>query len=287
MKDSMIVTTALVMITTKDKKREVKKKFRSVEKDKRPTLKELQAKKYPFSDSNVPGMLEDLLEKKVIQLPECKGPEKIGRVNDPKYCQYHRIISHPTEKRFVLKELRVDLASQNKILINLDEVAESNSTTIVNPLASITLRDFFPTGYFKDDIVEAVYMVSTSEEIAEDEEQNYTKKPSSTKPPLKGFVKSTQGSIQHGFLPEKRIDGFDPKAYKLLPNSGYDFNNPAPLGELSLKSLVKKFMASVKAQEELRRQGNKVSFPKTGLGFTPLLKVHSRLTTYHRTYWAT
>ncbi|KAH7848143.1 hypothetical protein Vadar_034268 [Vaccinium darrowii] len=129
-KDSMMITTAPVKITAKDKKREVKKEFRPVEKGNRPTLKELQAKKYPFPDSDVPGMLEDLLERKVIQLPECKRPEEIGRVNDPKYCQYHRIVSHPTEKCFVLKELLMDLASQNKILLDLDEVAESNHTTI-------------------------------------------------------------------------------------------------------------------------------------------------------------
>ncbi|KAH7845011.1 hypothetical protein Vadar_034180 [Vaccinium darrowii] len=300
-KDSMMVTTAPVKITAKDKKGEVKKEFRPVEKDKRLTLKELQAKKYPFPDSDVPGMLEDLLEKKVIQLPECKRPEEIGRVNDPKYCQDHRIVSHPTEKCFVLKELLVDLASQNKIILDLDEAAESNHTTIVvgsqgspnsdqkakeakltptagavaktiqfgslepvivqvqsqdvsafscadkspsteaddgwilvtrkksrrnkpkvkpahprrghgkknhhhyakrkggrkmkskkdvlevrelverNPLEPITLRDFFPTGYFKDDEVEAVYMVSTSEEIAEDKEQNYAEKEATNK----------------------------------------------------------------------------------------------------------
>ena len=28
-------------------------------------------------------MLEDLLHKKVIELPECKHPEEMGRVNDP------------------------------------------------------------------------------------------------------------------------------------------------------------------------------------------------------------
>ncbi|KAH7842980.1 hypothetical protein Vadar_011250 [Vaccinium darrowii] len=93
--------------------------------------------------------------------------------------------------------------------------------------------------------------------------------PSSSKPPLKGFVKSTQGSLQHGFLPKKRIDGFDPKAYKLLVNSGYDFNNPAPLGELSPEITGEKVHGLSKAQEELRRQGHKVSSPKTGLGFTP------------------
>ncbi|KAH7849859.1 hypothetical protein Vadar_024043 [Vaccinium darrowii] len=92
--------------------------------------------------------------------------------------------------------------------------------------------------------------------------------PSSTKPPLKGFVKSTQRSLQHDFLPEKRIGGFDPKAYRLLANSGYDFNNPAPLGELSPEISGEKVHALSKAQEELRRQGHKVSSLKTGLGFT-------------------
>ncbi|KAH7847684.1 hypothetical protein Vadar_029012 [Vaccinium darrowii] len=93
--------------------------------------------------------------------------------------------------------------------------------------------------------------------------------PSSSKPPLKGFIKSTQGSLQHGFLPEKRTDGFDPKAYKLLANSGYDFNNPAPLGELSPEITGEKIHGLSKAQKELRRQGHKVSPSKTGLGFTP------------------
>ncbi|KAH7859334.1 hypothetical protein Vadar_000532 [Vaccinium darrowii] len=245
-KDAMMVTAASVKITARDKKKEVKKEFCPVEKDKRPTLKELQAKKYPFLDSDVLGMLEDLLEKKVIRLPECKHPKEIGRVNDPKYCQYHRIVSHPTEKCFVLKELLVDLASQNKILLDLDEAAESNHTTIImgsqgSPksdqkakeekltLTAVAVAKTIQFGslepviiqvqsqdksrknkpkvkpaqprkghgkknhhqYAKrkggrkmkakkdaleDDEVEVVYMVSTSEEIAEDEEQNYAEK---------------------------------------------------------------------------------------------------------------
>ncbi|KAH7861391.1 hypothetical protein Vadar_025523 [Vaccinium darrowii] len=73
----------------------------------------------------------------------------------------------------------------------------------------------------------------------------------------------------HGFLPEKRTDGFNPKAYKLLANSGYDFNNPAPLGELSPEITGEKIHSLSKAQKELRRQGHKVSPSKTGLGFTP------------------
>uniref|UniRef100_A0A2N9J370 Integrase catalytic domain-containing protein n=1 Tax=Fagus sylvatica TaxID=28930 RepID=A0A2N9J370_FAGSY len=56
-------------------------------------------------------------------------------------------------------------------------------------------------------------------------------KVASTKPPLKGFVKSASDSIKEGSLPDKRTkEGFDPKAYRLLAKSGYDFNNPSQLG---------------------------------------------------------
>jgi len=52
---------------------------------KRPTLKELQEKKYPFPDSNLWGMLDDLLKKSVITLLEPKCPEEDGKTIDAKY----------------------------------------------------------------------------------------------------------------------------------------------------------------------------------------------------------
>ena len=57
-------------------------------------------------------------------------------------------------------------------------------------------------------------------------------KVASTKPPLKGFVRSASDSIKEGSLPDKRTkEGFDPKVYRLLVKSGYDFNNPSQLGQ--------------------------------------------------------
>ena len=74
-------------------------------------------------------MLEDLLQKKVIKLPECKCPEEMDRVNDPNYFHYHRIVSHPVEKCFILKDLIMKLAKQGIIHLDLDEV-ESNHVTV-------------------------------------------------------------------------------------------------------------------------------------------------------------
>ncbi|KAK9677082.1 hypothetical protein RND81_11G120500 [Saponaria officinalis] len=92
----------------------------------RPTLKELEKKKYPFPDSDLAGMLDDLLEKKVIELPESKRRNEAGRTTDPKYCRYHRVVSHPLEKCITLKEKIMQLAKDGKIMLDLDDAAESN-----------------------------------------------------------------------------------------------------------------------------------------------------------------
>ena len=53
----------------------------------------------------------------------------------------------------------------------------------------------------------------------------------SIKPPLKGFTRATCNLVEEDSLPVKRTEeGFNPKAYKLLAKSGYDFQNPPQLG---------------------------------------------------------
>ncbi|KAK4718035.1 hypothetical protein R3W88_016373 [Solanum pinnatisectum] len=47
---------------------------------------------YPFLDSNVPAILDELLTKKVIALPESKRPKESNKFDDPMYCKFHRII---------------------------------------------------------------------------------------------------------------------------------------------------------------------------------------------------
>ena len=53
----------------------------------------------------------------------------------------------------------------------------------------------------------------------------------STKPPLKGFTRATRDLVEEDPLPIRRTkEGFDPKLYKLLAKSSYDFQNPPQLG---------------------------------------------------------
>ncbi|KAM2657977.1 hypothetical protein EV1_013288 [Malus domestica] len=137
-KEAFIVNTAPVKtasapikISSKTKAKEIKRGEppRTQERYKN-TLRELEQKAYPFPDSDMDAMLDDLLEKKVIELPECKRPEEMNRINDSKYCKYHRIVSHLVGKCFVLKELLMKLAQQGRIELDLEDTAATHTTTI-------------------------------------------------------------------------------------------------------------------------------------------------------------
>jgi len=86
-KEAMSTSTSQpVLITGKPKLGEKNSPSFNVVTNKRPTLKELQEKKYPFPDSDFSRMLDDLFEKGVIELLEPKRPEEARRTANPNYC---------------------------------------------------------------------------------------------------------------------------------------------------------------------------------------------------------
>ncbi|GAA0154940.1 hypothetical protein LIER_12782 [Lithospermum erythrorhizon] len=73
-------------------------------KKERLTLKEMQEKDYPFLESDVPSMFDELLKAKFIELPVSKRLEEANRSTEPNFCKYYRILGHPIEKCFIFKE---------------------------------------------------------------------------------------------------------------------------------------------------------------------------------------
>jgi len=92
----------------------------------RPTLEELYEKAYPFPDSELLGMLEDLLKKGIIYLLEPKKPKEVRKTVDPLYCRYHKIVNHALEKYITLKELIMWLIKEGTTKLDLDDVVETN-----------------------------------------------------------------------------------------------------------------------------------------------------------------
>jgi hypothetical protein len=131
-KQSLVVnsTTTRVPTGVKRNDRATPSTFQKGER-KKPSLKERQEKVYPFPDSDISRMLDDLLEANIIELPEVKCPDEANQMDNPNYCKYHRLISHPVEKCFVLKDKIMRLHENGDIVFD-DEVAASNITIMVN-----------------------------------------------------------------------------------------------------------------------------------------------------------
>ena len=111
LKDPMVVNAAEVKVPRRGANAN-EKRLEGWQKNemRRLTLKEREQKVYPFPDEDVSNILEQLLQLKLIELPECRRPKDMGKVDDPNYCKYHRIIGHLIQKCFVFKEQIMKLA---------------------------------------------------------------------------------------------------------------------------------------------------------------------------------
>ncbi|PIN05644.1 hypothetical protein CDL12_21814 [Handroanthus impetiginosus] len=119
-KESIAIKVATVKFPTTEKKNNDKIENQRASSSKR-TLKEMQEKEYPFPDSDVPYIFDELLARKLIELPQPKRQEEVGKTNDPKYCKYLQVVSHPIEKCFVFKDKIMALAKDKKIVLNTED----------------------------------------------------------------------------------------------------------------------------------------------------------------------
>ena len=59
-------------------------------------------------------MLKNLLNLKLIEFPKIKHPKEVARMDDLKYYNYHRLVSHLVEQCIALKDTIMELAHQGK-----------------------------------------------------------------------------------------------------------------------------------------------------------------------------
>ena len=75
------------------------------EKEGNVSLKERLNKQYSFKDEHVISLFKLLQKSNKLKLPEARRPEEVDKVDDPKYCLYHRMIRHPTKNCYVFKDM--------------------------------------------------------------------------------------------------------------------------------------------------------------------------------------
>ena len=86
-------------------------------------------------------------------------------MNDPNYCKYYRLINHPVEKCFVLKDKIIELYNKGKIEFQR-EVASSNLALVTIEISQHkTLSETIKFGSF-----DTIVLVATKKEVRNTQE---------------------------------------------------------------------------------------------------------------------
>jgi len=63
------------------------------------------------------GVFDELMAAKATNLLEAKWPTKVSKTNDPKHCDYHKIVGHPIRDCYVFKDIIEDMIRRGEIEI--------------------------------------------------------------------------------------------------------------------------------------------------------------------------
>ncbi|KAH7845085.1 hypothetical protein Vadar_010833 [Vaccinium darrowii] len=284
-KESMIVNTVPFKISTKSKgKQEVKPDPRQMKEKKRLTLKEMQEQVYPFPDSEVSLIFDQLIGLKLIDLPEMKRPEEANKVDDPNYYKFYCSVSLPTSCCFVLKERLVELASEGKIILEEEkEVVATNQTvaTVQNETQQLEGFQILQIQFGSLDPIEKIVLCHYPQQRAGNscaktkvdsiDDGGWTLV---TRRKNQGFsttkrIRSSYNSSMVGddYFPSQQTNGFDPNACKLLAKAGHSPKDSTTLRKLLPELTGEKVHGLNSTQKMLMRQGYAFKDSKVGLGY--------------------
>ncbi|PKU83281.1 hypothetical protein MA16_Dca006682 [Dendrobium catenatum] len=112
-----------------------------------PSLKEKMNKEYSFKRESVAKLFRQAL-KAGLELLECKRPEESKHSDDPNYCPYHRVVSHPIEDCYVFKDWlekmykRGELTLSDNVLVRpKKESIRVVTSSSVLPSKEITMKE--------------------------------------------------------------------------------------------------------------------------------------------------
>ena len=74
------------------------------------------------------------MKEKAIQFPEPKRPSEVDKVDDPKYCHYHWIISHPLSKCYILKNIIQKMINDGEIKVDSSSRVPAATSNIISLL---------------------------------------------------------------------------------------------------------------------------------------------------------
>ena len=62
-------------------------------------------KQYSFKDKHVVSLFKLLHKSDKLKLLEARRPEEVGKIDNPNYRLYHRMVGHPTKSCYIFKDV--------------------------------------------------------------------------------------------------------------------------------------------------------------------------------------
>ena len=103
-------------------------------------------KQYSFKDEQVVTIFYLLQKGNKLKLSEARRPNEVGHTNDPNYCLFHRMVHHPTNKYFVLKDKIQALVDARVLTLKSEQkkVTANMVTLEFDTLPKVTVPDGSP-----------------------------------------------------------------------------------------------------------------------------------------------
>ncbi|KAM1706158.1 hypothetical protein ACFX2K_028340 [Malus domestica] len=143
-----------------DKKSDNVKRKEETKGTRRLSLKERKEVKYSFDDEDVGTIFDELLAAKMITLPEPKRPAEVNKTDDPKYCRYHRLISHTIEDCYILKDIIQEKINKHEIEVDSSSKHQTATSNMIEgkstPSASLP-EGAIPVGFHVDNETTVVH----------------------------------------------------------------------------------------------------------------------------------
>ncbi|XP_050133202.1 uncharacterized protein LOC126609295 [Malus sylvestris] len=143
-----------------DKKSDNIKRKEETKGTRRLSLKERKEVKYSFDDEDVGTIFDELLAAKMITLLEPKRPAEVNKIDDPKYCRYHRLISHTIEDCYILKDIIQEKINKHEIEVDSSskhQMATSNMIEGKSTPSAPLPEGAIPVGFHVDNETTVVH----------------------------------------------------------------------------------------------------------------------------------
>ena len=91
-------------------------------------------KSYSFKDEHMVSLFKLLQKSNIFQLSEIRCPEEVGKIEDPNYCLYHRMLGHPTKNCYIFKDVLQALIDAEVLKLRLEQKKVTANMTAMSPI---------------------------------------------------------------------------------------------------------------------------------------------------------